>query len=83
MGHGDEILSLERLIETGRFSRRTLGWLITKERIARLDQLARLTRKELLSMPGIGPGNLARLEALLAEYNLSLSPAPAKARKRK
>jgi DNA-directed RNA polymerase alpha subunit len=83
MGRGDDNLSLERLIETGRFSRRALGWLITKERITRLDQLARLTRKELLSMPGIGPGNLARLEAILADHNLSLSPSQSKTRKHK
>jgi hypothetical protein len=82
MGRGNDILSLERLIETGRFSRRALEWLITKEHITRLDQLAQLSRSELLSMPGIGPGTLARLEALLADHNLSLAPNPAKTRQR-
>jgi len=81
MARSDQELSLLRLVEKEHFRQGLLDWLIHREHITRLDELTQFTRTELLGMPGIGPGTLAQLEAVMAKHELFLAPGTSNAQK--
>lgn len=72
-GERDTTPELSRMADEGR-----LPWQVANimfgERVRTLGLVARLGRRWLALVPGIGPVNRRRLEALIADCGLTLAP---------